>query len=147
MPDLQPDDQKVRYKNVAELNVEYENGGFTPDTTSGVYEFTLGGYEELKRIENISNRAQKEEQGVDGSVIYDTGHKPSRTTAGATGINGNTPGGYEERKMVENNKSENSFQNEDDPLNEDNLIIYDVGYEPASSHSTMPGMSVMSSAQ
>ncbi len=96
MPDLQPADQKVRYENVAERNHRYENAGFTPDTAPGTYEFTPGGYEELKKVEN---------------------------------------------------KAKKSFQSKDDSLNEDYSITYDVGYEPASSHSTTLGTPVLSSAQ
>ncbi len=96
MPDIQHVHGNARYENITDRNVEYENAGFNPNTTPGIYELTPGGYEELKRIEN---------------------------------------------------KAKESFLDNEDSLNEGNSTIYDTGYEPASSHSTAPGTSVLSKRQ
>ncbi len=44
-----PADQRARYANVADAKKTYENAGFIPDTSSGIYEDTPGGgYEKLQ---------------------------------------------------------------------------------------------------
>lgn len=50
---LRPPSPKIYdTENKSSGAVEYENGGFVPDTSTGIYEFTPGGYEELRRPES-----------------------------------------------------------------------------------------------
>ncbi len=105
MPDLQPAEQKARYANVADARKTYENAGYIPDTSSGIYEYTPGGYEDLKRVQGQANRRENKDSTNSGNpIIYDSGYEPSGNAApdnNSHGIYEDKPAEYEELKRAE----------------------------------------------
>ncbi len=97
---LAPTTQKTEYHK------EYENAGFVPDTTPGIYEDTPGGYEDLKKAQKKAKRIQRKEKDVptpENPGIYDVGYEPSDGTAPDTNPRSyaDYPAEYEELKKAE----------------------------------------------